>query len=51
MRDSAGALNAAIRKGDETAATAAMEKLAKSCDDCHVVFHQAALEQTKKEQE
>ncbi|MEN6450688.1 MAG: hypothetical protein ABFC96_09370 [Thermoguttaceae bacterium] len=39
MRDNAGQLNAAIHKKDEPAAAKAMTKLAKSCDDCHEVFH------------
>lgn len=39
MRDHAGALNAAICKGDEPTATAEMKKLTQSCDDCHAVFH------------
>jgi hypothetical protein len=38
-RDIAGQLNAAIRKGDEKAATEGMKKLTQSCDDCHAVFH------------
>jgi hypothetical protein len=39
MRDNAGAVNAAIHKGDAKAADKAMKKLAQSCDDCHDVFH------------
>jgi cytochrome c556 len=39
MRDHAGTINAAIHKGDQDAADAAMKKLAQSCDDCHDVFH------------
>ena len=38
MRDDAGALNAAIHKGDEPAAAKAMKKLDQSCEDCHAVF-------------
>lgn len=46
MRDSAGALNAAIHKGDEAAGAEAMKKLAQSCNDCHAVFHpEAEVEQ------
>jgi hypothetical protein len=37
-RDLAGEVNAAIHKGDEPAATKAMEKLNVSCEDCHAVF-------------
>lgn len=37
-RDNAGAVNAAIRKGDEAAVEKAMEKLNVSCEDCHAVF-------------
>lgn len=39
MRDAAGALNAAIQKKDKDAAGTTMTKLAKTCDDCHEVFH------------
>ncbi len=39
MRDYAGAVNAAVHKGDEPAAAEAMKKLQQSCDDCHAVFH------------
>ena len=42
MRDAAGAVNAAIHKGDEPTAAAAMEKLNQSCEDCHAVFHPEA---------
>jgi hypothetical protein len=38
MRDDAAAVNAAIHKGDEAAADAAMTKLNQSCEDCHAVF-------------
>jgi hypothetical protein len=38
MRDDAGAVNAAIRKGDQPAAAKAMTKLNQSCEDCHAVF-------------
>jgi hypothetical protein len=44
MRDTAGAVNAAIRRQDQPAAEAAMNKLQQNCDDCHKVFHPAALE-------
>lgn len=50
MRDAAGAVGAAIRAQDQAAATAAMAKLAKSCDDCHAVFHVEALEETKADE-
>ena len=43
MRDAAGAANAAIHAGNEPAAAEAMKKLTQSCDDCHKVFHPAAL--------
>ncbi len=49
MRDAAGALNAAIRAGDEKAAADDMAKLAQSCDDCHAVFHKEALGAGKEE--
>lgn len=38
MRSAAGDANAAIRKGDKAATTAAMARLAKSCESCHAVF-------------
>jgi hypothetical protein len=38
MRDDAGAVNAAIHKGDQPAADKAMKKLNQSCEDCHAVF-------------
>lgn len=38
MREDAGAVNAAIHKGDEAAAAKAMQKLNQSCEDCHQVF-------------
>lgn len=37
-RDDAGAVNAAIRKGDEAAVDKAMDKLNQSCEECHEVF-------------
>jgi hypothetical protein len=46
MRDAAGAVRAAVRAGDREAADAAMATLAKSCDDCHAVFHVEALDMT-----
>jgi hypothetical protein len=38
-RNYAGAVNAAIHVGNESAAAEAMKKMAKNCDDCHAVFH------------
>ncbi len=38
MRDDAAEVQAAIRKGDQAAATAGLEKLAKTCDSCHHAF-------------
>jgi hypothetical protein len=38
MRDNAGAVNAAIHKGDAPATANAMKKLNQSCEDCHAVF-------------
>ena len=43
MRDASAAVNAAIRKQDRAAVDGAMDRLQKSCDECHKVFHQAAL--------
>ncbi len=39
MRDTAAAINAAIRAGDKDAADAAMEKFGEGCETCHAVFH------------
>lgn len=39
MRCAAGQLNAALRAKDAEAALKANERLRKSCDDCHAVFH------------
>lgn len=50
MRDAAGALNAAIRALDQKAAEAAMKKMAKSCDDCHEVFHPEAKDKMEQEE-
>ena len=38
MRDDAAEVQAAIRKGDQDAAKAGLDKLAKTCDACHHVF-------------
>lgn len=38
MRDGSAEALAAIRKGDQEAATKAMDKIVKSCDDCHHKF-------------
>jgi hypothetical protein len=46
MRDTAGAVNAAIRRQDQGAAEAAMTKLQQNCDDCHKAFHPEALGKT-----
>lgn len=43
MRDAAAEVNAAIHAQDQDATQAAVVKLTKSCDDCHAVFHEAAL--------
>jgi hypothetical protein len=43
MRDASAAVNAAIRKQDRAAVEDTMARLQKSCDECHKVFHQAAL--------
>ncbi len=51
MRDSAGAANAAIHAGNEPAAAEAMQKLAKSCTDCHTVFHPEAILTEESESE
>jgi hypothetical protein len=47
-RDDAGAVNAAIRKGDEAAVAKGMDKLLQSCEDCHAVFKpEAKVAETK----
>jgi hypothetical protein len=38
MRDAAATVNAAVRKKDQTAATEALARLVKTCDDCHHAF-------------
>jgi cytochrome c556 len=38
MRTAAGAVNSAIHAQDEAATTAAMSRLAASCETCHKVF-------------
>jgi hypothetical protein len=38
MRDNAGALNAAIHNANQPAAADSLQKLTKSCEDCHAVF-------------
>ncbi|MGW8257141.1 MAG: hypothetical protein ACWGMZ_06630 [Thermoguttaceae bacterium] len=43
MRDDSGELNAAIHEGNEAAAKIALKKLAKSCDQCHALFHPEAV--------
>jgi hypothetical protein len=44
MRDAAGEANTAIHAGNESVAKQAiMKKLAKSCEDCHAVFHPEAI--------
>jgi hypothetical protein len=42
MRDAAGAVNAAIHRGDKAAADKAMKELTQSCEQCHAVFHPEA---------
>jgi hypothetical protein len=43
MRDAAGKLNGAVHKGNQPAATAAMKRLAQSCEDCHKIFHPGVI--------
>lgn len=38
MRDAAASINAAVRKKDQKGATAGLERLVKTCDDCHHDF-------------
>ncbi|MHB1033764.1 MAG: hypothetical protein ACYC35_14695 [Pirellulales bacterium] len=45
MRDGFGAVNAAIKKGDQKAASSGVTKLTKTCDDCHAVFHPVTLKE------
>lgn len=51
MRDAAAEANAAAHRTDKAAVPGVMEKLAKSCDDCHTVFHQEALGKEDVEEE
>ncbi|MCS7237251.1 MAG: cytochrome c [Thermoguttaceae bacterium] len=43
MRDAAAQLNKAARAKDQKAAEEVLKALAKSCDDCHLVFHPEAI--------
>jgi len=43
MRDVAGAVNAGVHGKDQSATAESMVRLQKSCDECHEVFHKAAL--------
>lgn len=47
MRDAAAAVNKAARAKDQAGATAAEAALAKSCDDCHAVFHPEGVGKTE----
>ncbi len=47
MRDAAAVLNKAAVAKDEAGAKDAEAALAKSCDDCHAVFHPEGLESAK----
>jgi hypothetical protein len=38
LRDAAAAMNRSVHEGDATTASAAMQKIGQSCDDCHAVF-------------
>jgi cytochrome c556 len=39
MRDAAAELSKTSRSGDEAGFKTALDRLGKSCDDCHEVFH------------
>jgi len=45
MRDAAGALNTALSRVSYETAVEANKQLLKSCDDCHKVFHETALQE------
>ncbi|GAB4130203.1 hypothetical protein [Thermopirellula anaerolimosa] len=47
MRDAAAAVNKAARAKDQAGAATAEEALAKSCDDCHAVFHPEGVGKTE----
>ena len=49
MRDSAAALNKAIREGKQADADKVAGTLNQNCDDCHTVFNPAAKEKMAKE--
>jgi cytochrome c556 len=46
FRDSAGALNAAIKTGEIAKVSPALKRLTTSCDTCHKKFHQEQLPST-----
>lgn len=50
MRDAAGEVGAACVKKDHAAATAALKKLGETCNTCHEVFHEEALEENEEEE-
>lgn len=47
MRDAAAAVNKAARAKDEASAVTAEQALAKSCDDCHAIFHPEEVGKTE----
>ncbi|MGQ9606456.1 MAG: hypothetical protein ACUVTW_09665 [Thermogutta sp.] len=47
MRDAAAAVNKAARAKDEASAVTAERALAKSCDDCHAIFHPEGVGKTE----
>jgi hypothetical protein len=49
MRDTASALNKAIRAGSQTDAGTLAATLNQNCDDCHTIFNPAAKEKMAKE--
>jgi cytochrome c556 len=46
FRESAGALNAAIKTGETAKVSAALKRMSTSCDTCHKKFHQEELPAT-----
>jgi cytochrome c556 len=46
FRDSAGALNAAIKTGEMAKVSPALKRMSTSCDTCHKKFHQQELPAT-----
>jgi hypothetical protein len=51
LRTAAASVNEGIHAGDAKATSAAMTRLARSCDDCHDVFHKEAKDAKTKDED